>query len=83
MGTFGPESGGGGVSMRFYCVDRSGHACVDTKIESDRDSAGRVQSAMLLMPIEAGSVDSFVDEMFNLDRGAAKTACLRATLVLR
>lgn len=35
LGTFDPESAGGGVYMRFYCTDRSGHAHVDVKIESD------------------------------------------------
>ncbi len=82
LGTFGPESAGGGVSMRFYCVDRSGHANVETKIVSDRDSVGRVQSAMLLVPIEAGAIDSFVDELRGLDTGTAATACLRATVAV-
>jgi len=82
LGSFDPESAGGGVSMRLYCVDRSGHAYVETKIESDRDSAGRVQSATLLVPIEATAVDSFVDELHRLDTGTATTACLRATVAV-
>ncbi len=82
LGTFDPGSAGGGVSMRLYCVDRSGHAYVETKIESDRDSEGRVQSAMLLVPIEAGAIDSFVDELRSLDTAAVATACLRATVAM-
>src|SRR5438552_6861126 len=54
---------GGGVSMKFYCVDRSGHAYVECKIQSDRDSEGRVQSATLFIPVEAAAVDSFVEEL--------------------
>ncbi len=83
LGTFDPKSAGGGVNMRLYCVDRTGHAYVETKIESDRDSAGRVQSATLLVPIEAGAVDSFVDELLKLDTGAVATACLRATVAVQ
>jgi hypothetical protein len=80
LGTFDPESAGGGVSMRFYCVDRSGHIRVETKIESDGDSAGRVQSAMLLVPIEPGAIDLFVEDLRGLDAGVTATACLRATV---
>jgi len=36
---FGPEYAGGGVSMRFHCVDGAGHLSVDSRIESDYDSA--------------------------------------------
>jgi hypothetical protein len=82
MGTFGTESAGGGMSMRFHCIDRSGHAYVETKIESDRDSEGRVQSATLLLPIEAVAVDSFVDDLRRLDAGTAATAYLRATVAV-
>jgi hypothetical protein len=82
LGTFGTESAGGGMSMRFRCIDRSGHAFVETKIESDRDSGGRVQSATLLLPIEAGAVDSFVDDLCRLDAGTAATAYLRATVAV-
>jgi hypothetical protein len=80
FGTFDPESAGGGVSMRLFCIDRSCHAYVETKIESDRDAAGRVQSALLFVPIEAGAVDSFVDELRGLDAGKTVTAYLRATV---
>ena len=82
LGDFDSESAGGGVKMRFYCVDRAGHAYVDAKIESDRDSVGRVQSATLSAPIEANAVDSFVDDLRSLDLGTAATASLRATVAV-
>jgi hypothetical protein len=83
LGSFEPQSAGGGVSMRFYCVDRSGHAYVETKIESDQDSAGKVQSAILLVPIEASAVDLFVDELRRVNSGKATTACLKTTAPVR
>src|ERR1700722_4810161 len=43
LGSFGPDSAGGCIWMRFSCIDRSGHAYVETKIESDHDSAGKAQ----------------------------------------
>jgi hypothetical protein len=73
LGAFGPESAGGGVSIRFYCVDGSGHSYVDSRIESDYDSARKSQSAVLSLPIEAAAVDSFVEELrcLNAERKGA------------
>jgi hypothetical protein len=74
LGAFGPESAGGGVSMQFYCVDGSGRSYVDSRLESDYDSARKAQSAALSLPIEAAAVDSFVEELRRLNaerKGAA------------
>jgi len=62
-GAFGSQSAGGGVSMRFYCADASGHAYVDAKIQSDSLPGKPVQFVNLSQPIEASAVDSFVDEL--------------------
>ena len=35
LGSFGPKTAGGGASVRFYCIDRAGHARLESKIESD------------------------------------------------
>jgi hypothetical protein len=83
LGSFDPESAGGGVSMRLYCIDRSGRVYVETNIESDQDSGGRVQSAMLFVPIEPAAIDAFVDDLRSLDSGATTTAYLRATAASR
>ena len=75
FGAFGPKHAGAAVSMRFYCVDGSGHASVDSQIESDYDSQRKAQSVVLSLPIEAAEVDSFVDELrcLNAERkGAAR-----------
>jgi hypothetical protein len=79
LGAFGAESAGGGMSINLRCVDRSGHAYVETKIESDWDSEDRAQSATLRLPIEANAIDLFVDGLRRLDQGTAETAHLRAT----
>jgi hypothetical protein len=80
LGTIGSESAGGGMSMHFYCIGQSSHAFVETNIESDCDSKGKVQSARLLLPIEANAIDLFVAELRRLDIGTAATACLRANI---
>src|SRR5713101_5358527 len=74
LGDFGPKSAGGGVSLRFYCADRAGHTYVDSKIESDHDSAGKAQSVILTLPVEAAAVDSFVEELRHLGADRAGRA---------
>ena len=64
FGAFGPKSAPGRrVSMRFYCADKSGHAYVDSTIESDYNAAGKIQSVTLSLPVEAAAVDSFVEDL--------------------
>jgi len=74
FGAFGPKYAGGGVSMRFYCVDGSGHASVDSTIEADYEQKVKTQSAVLSLRVEAAAVDSFVEELRRLNaegKGAA------------
>lgn len=75
LGAFGPQSAGGGVNMRFYCVDASGHAYVEARMESDTLPEKPVQSVTLSLPIEAAAVDSFVRELRLL--GLQKTGVAR------
>lgn len=56
LGSFEPEFAGGGVRFKFHCVDQSGHAYVDSQIQSDSRPHGRIQSAFVLLPIEAAAV---------------------------
>jgi hypothetical protein len=67
LGSFDRESAGGGVHMKFSCIDRSGHAQIEARIESD-DKSGRRQSVALSQPIEASAVDSFVTELSGLEK---------------
>jgi hypothetical protein len=78
FGDFGPKSGGGAVSMRFYCADGAGHTCVDTMVESDYDSSGKSQSVSMAVMIEPAALDSFVKELAQLGENQAGRACLRA-----
>jgi len=75
LGAFGPKSGGG-VGMRFYCADASGHAFLESRIESDKLSGGTIESVTLSIPIEAVAVDSFVDELRQLVAGKGRKAHL-------
>jgi hypothetical protein len=81
FGPFGPKSTPGRrVSVRFYCADRSGHAYVDSTIESDFDKTGKVQSAILSLPVEAAAVDSFVADLRRLGTERAGTAHLKGAV---
>lgn len=80
LGTFDPHAAGGAVSLRFYCVDGSGHTCVDSKIESDRNPQGRFQSVTLSVAVEPAAVDSFVAELRKVGADRAGSAFLQGTV---
>jgi len=80
FGGFGSKSAGGAVSMRFYCADRAGHTYVDSKIESDYDSAGKAQSVIMTLTIEPAAVDSFVEELGQLGANQAGQAHLKGVI---
>jgi hypothetical protein len=80
FGGFGPKSAGGGVRMRFYCADRAGHTYVDSRIESDYDSAGKAQSVIMTLTIEPAAVDSFVEELGRLGADQAGQAYLKGVV---
>jgi hypothetical protein len=75
LGSFDPKMAGGGASMQFYCTDASGHAYVESKIKSNSLPGKPVQCVILLLPIEAAAVDSFVNELRLL--GLHKTGVAR------
>ncbi|MGD0761434.1 MAG: hypothetical protein ABR921_21255 [Candidatus Sulfotelmatobacter sp.] len=79
FGSFDPKFVGGGVRMHFYCADGAGHSRVEANIESRRDSAEFAQSVHLLLPIEAASVDTFVEELRQLGVSRAGVARLRVS----
>jgi hypothetical protein len=77
LGSFGREFAGGAASLRFYCADRAGHSYLESKIESESESAGVVQYAIISMPIEAAAIDSFVIDLRRLERERSGTAILQ------
>jgi hypothetical protein len=76
LGGFGAKWAGGGVAMRFYCLDASGHACVESRIEAENLPSQSVQSATFSLPIEAAAVDSFVHELRRVGADRSGTAHL-------
>lgn len=44
FGNFDRKSAGGGLRMRFHCVDGAGHAYVEAEMDSKYDSSGTVQT---------------------------------------
>jgi len=77
FGNFEPNFAGGGVSMRFHCVDGAGHAYVEAIFNSNCKSGGTVQSVVLAMPVEAAAVDTFVQELERLEDERAGAAHLK------
>ncbi len=78
FGQFGPVWAGGAVGKRFYCSDGAGHACVESKIESEGQVAGVTQSAVLSFFIEPSALDAFLKELRRLEAEKKGTASLRA-----
>jgi hypothetical protein len=61
LGTFNPNHADGGLKMRFYCTDSSGHAVTDIKLRGDGCKAlGEVESVALRMRIEPVAIASFL-----------------------
>ena len=80
LGTFEPKIAGGGIDMAFRCVDSAGHAVVLVKLRADGcKGAGEPQSVSLFIPVEAGSIDSFVRQARSIcDIKGAKAHLLMA-----
>jgi hypothetical protein len=76
LGTFDPSCAGGGLRLRFYCLDGAGHTFVECKVRPDSKIAGVEQHAVIALPIEPAAVDSFVEQMARLDDLQTKTATL-------
>jgi hypothetical protein len=77
FGNFDRNCAGGGVRMRFHCVDGAGHAYVEASIDSKYDSGGTVQTVLLSMPVEATAIDVFVQELQAVGTNRAGTAHLK------
>lgn len=77
FGNFDRNFAGGGVRMRFHCVDGAGHAYVEATFDSNCKSGGTVQTVVLAMPVEAAAVDTFVQELERLEDVGAGSAHLK------
>jgi hypothetical protein len=46
--------------MRFHFIDGVGYGYVETTFDSNYESSGTVQTALLSMPVEAAAIDTSV-----------------------
>ena len=77
LGAFEPNIAGGGIAMDFRCVDSVGHAVVLVKLNADEcRGIGEPQSVCLYIPVEAGSIDSFVTVARSIDEKKGAKAYL-------
>jgi hypothetical protein len=68
LGAFEPKMAGGGISMSFRCVDSVGHAVVLVTLRADGcNGPNEPEPVCLYIPVEAGSVDSFVTKARSID----------------
>jgi hypothetical protein len=83
LGSFEPNSAGGGISMKLSCRDGAGHAALDLRIASEGPSASwwncPVQSVHLFAKVEAAAIDDFMTELRRLDADQAGSTFLRFT----
>lgn len=77
LGTFDAHAAGGGVRIEFFCADAAGHAIASVKMRDDGCRAmGEAQSACVLLPVEAGAIDSFVSQIRSTECATGANAFL-------
>jgi hypothetical protein len=62
--------------MKFYCIDCAGHAYIESRIESDTESARVWQAATPVKPVEAAAIDRFVEDLRRLEKEKLGVALL-------
>jgi hypothetical protein len=77
FGNFDRKCAGGGVRMRFHCIGGAGHSYVEATIDSNSESAGTIQTAVLSISVEAAAIDVFVRELEAVGANRAGTAFLK------
>jgi hypothetical protein len=77
LGAFSIREAGGGVQMRFVCVDAACHPAVDVKLQIEQRSAfGEMQSVVLRIPLEAAAIDNFVTQLRQFKTAKEQTITL-------
>jgi len=77
FGASEPNSAGGGILMSFRCVDSVGHAVVLVRLRADGcKGPGEPESVCMYIPVEAGSIDSFVAKAQSIDNTKGAKAYL-------
>jgi hypothetical protein len=61
-------SAGGGVRLRFFCLDGSGHIAVELRFRSESRGVERPpETAAFVIPVEAASIDTFVERLEQME----------------
>src|SRR5215467_8918711 len=68
LGAFEPTAAGGGIHMSFRCIDSIGHAVALVRLRADGcKGPAEPETVCLYVPVEAGSIDSFVAEAGSIE----------------
>ena len=79
IGDLGTANAGGGAGFRFHCVDSVCHAVAEVRLQSDSLRGGGVSDyAVLHVPVEAASVDAFVEQLEGMAAVVGHAAVLEA-----
>jgi hypothetical protein len=77
LGAFEANVAGGGIQMGFRCIDSVGHAVVLVRLRADGCMGpAEPESVSLFVPVEAGSIDSFVAKARSIDETQGAKAYL-------
>jgi len=60
IGTFDPQIAGGGIKLRLFCTDGSGHSEMEVRIQS---KFGHREESSFLAKIESVAIDDFVNQL--------------------
>jgi hypothetical protein len=82
FGTMDPQFAGGGATLRFFCIDGSGHSVVEVHIAAGAEPISNrwcrpAQSAHFFADVEAAAIDNFVRELNAFDPYESGSALLR------
>ena len=72
FGTMDPQYAAGGVALRFFCADSTGHAVVEVRLNDEAEPITNLwhrpaQSAHFFANVEASAIDDFVRELRAFD----------------
>jgi len=78
LGAFEPNVAGGGIHLSFRCIDSVGHSVVLVRLRADGCMGpAEPESVSLFVPVEAGSIDTFVAKARSIDEKQGAKAYLQ------
>ena len=79
VGTFDENYAGGGAGFRFFCVDSTGHALAQVRLQADSRMEAEVNdTATFHIPVIAAAIDSFIEELGRIAANTGESATLEA-----